>query len=156
MIISVFCTSCKPICEPEITPVLYHIGNQNKNNFTFSVQFTNHTKRRNKHCRENFEENMDLFHIYLAVPKKMSTHGLGGKKSQNLVNTVCEWPLMCFSFSWIVTFARTQLRRYTMQCTTLNLGKNRNQSCSKTNEVILNTEKDKPNTRYNTHRLTQK
>ena len=25
--------------------------NQNKNNFTFSVQFTNLTKRRNKHCR---------------------------------------------------------------------------------------------------------
>ena len=41
LIISVFCKSCEPICEPEITPVLYHLENQNKNNFTFSVQFTN-------------------------------------------------------------------------------------------------------------------
>ena len=54
LIISVFCKSCEPICEPEITPVLYHLENyrnQNKNNFTFSVQFTNLTKRGNKHRR---------------------------------------------------------------------------------------------------------
>ena len=51
LIISMFCKSCEPICEPEITPVLYHLENQNKNNFTFSVQFTNLTKRGNKHCR---------------------------------------------------------------------------------------------------------
>ena len=44
MIISVFCKSCEPICEPEIIPVWYHLENQNKNNFTFSVQFTNLTK----------------------------------------------------------------------------------------------------------------
>ena len=43
-IISMFCKSCKPICEPKITPVLYHFKNQNKNNFMFSVQFTNLTK----------------------------------------------------------------------------------------------------------------
>ena len=41
MIISVFCKSCESICDPEITPVLYHLENQNKKNFTFSVQFTN-------------------------------------------------------------------------------------------------------------------
>ena len=51
LIISVFCKSCEPICEPEITPVLYHLENQNKNNFTLSVQFTNLAKRRNIHCR---------------------------------------------------------------------------------------------------------
>ena len=28
LIISVFCKSCEPICEPEITPVLYHLENQ--------------------------------------------------------------------------------------------------------------------------------
>ena len=46
-----FFKSCEPICEPEITPVLYHLENQNKNNFTFSVQFTNLTKRGNEHPR---------------------------------------------------------------------------------------------------------
>jgi hypothetical protein len=51
LIIFVFCKSCEPICEPEITPVLYHHENQNKNNFTFSIQFTNLTKCGNKHCR---------------------------------------------------------------------------------------------------------
>jgi hypothetical protein len=35
--------------------------NQNKNNFSLSVQFTNLTKR------GNFEENMDVSRIYLAV-----------------------------------------------------------------------------------------
>ena len=29
-IISVFCKSCEPICEPEITPVLYHLENLQK------------------------------------------------------------------------------------------------------------------------------
>ena len=35
-----FCKSCEPICELEITPVLYHLENQNKNKFTsvFSSQ----------------------------------------------------------------------------------------------------------------------
>ena len=52
LIISVFCKSCEPICEPEITPVLYHLENlqtSKENNFTFSVQFTNLTKRGNEH-----------------------------------------------------------------------------------------------------------
>ena len=44
LIISLFCKSCEPVSEPEITPVFYHLENQNKNNFTFSVQFTNLTK----------------------------------------------------------------------------------------------------------------
>ena len=30
LIISVFCKSSKPICEPEITPVLYHLENLQK------------------------------------------------------------------------------------------------------------------------------
>jgi hypothetical protein len=50
--IFVFCKSCEPICEPEISPVLYHLENLQKskqNNFTLSVQFTNLTKRENKH-----------------------------------------------------------------------------------------------------------
>ena len=51
LIISMFCKSCEPICEPEISPVLYHLENQNKNNFTFSALFANLTKRKNKHCR---------------------------------------------------------------------------------------------------------
>ena len=58
LIISVFCKSfepiCEPICEPEITPLLYHLENQNKQfhvQSMFSVQFTNLTKRGNKHCR---------------------------------------------------------------------------------------------------------
>ena len=52
LIISVFCKSCKSICELEITPELYHLENQSKNNFMFSVQFTNLTKPGNKHCHE--------------------------------------------------------------------------------------------------------
>ena len=54
LIISMFCKSCEPICDPEITPVLYHLDNyrnQNKNNFMFSVQFPNLTKRGNEHRR---------------------------------------------------------------------------------------------------------
>ena len=54
LIISVFCKSCEPICEPEITPVSYRLENLQKskqNNLTFSVQFTNLTKRGNRHCR---------------------------------------------------------------------------------------------------------
>ena len=49
LIFSKFFPLC--ICEPEITLVLYHLENQNKNNFTFDVQFTNLAKRWNKHCR---------------------------------------------------------------------------------------------------------
>ena len=57
LIISMFCKSCEPICEPKI--VLKNFagdfkGNPTdiscKNTFTFSVQFTNLTIRRNKHC----------------------------------------------------------------------------------------------------------
>ena len=51
LIISMLCKSCEPICAPEISPVLYHLENQNKNNFKFSVQFTNLTKHGYKHCR---------------------------------------------------------------------------------------------------------
>jgi hypothetical protein len=42
LIISVFCKSCEPIFEPEITPVLYHLENQNKNNFMLSFQCSVH------------------------------------------------------------------------------------------------------------------
>ena len=47
LIISEFCKSCELICEPEITSVLNHLENQNKNNV--SVQVTNLTKLGNKH-----------------------------------------------------------------------------------------------------------
>jgi len=53
LIIFVFCKSCEPICEPEITTVLYHLENLQKskqNNFTFTVQSTNLTKPGNEHC----------------------------------------------------------------------------------------------------------
>ena len=30
LIISMFCKSCESVCEPEITPVLYHLENQSK------------------------------------------------------------------------------------------------------------------------------
>ena len=67
LIIFMFFKSCKPICEPEITLVLYHL--ENKNNFTFSGQVTNLTKRGNQHCpaSEILKKNTDLSHIYLAV-----------------------------------------------------------------------------------------
>ena len=58
-----FCKSCEPICEPEITAVLYHLEN-----FTFSVQFTNLTKPGNKHCRA-LKILKNLSRIYLAVHK---------------------------------------------------------------------------------------
>ena len=57
LIISVFCKSCKPICEPEI--VLKNFAGDFqvnptdiscKNTFIFSVHFTNYTIRGNKHC----------------------------------------------------------------------------------------------------------
>ena len=53
--ISVFCQSCKPICEPEITKWKLHLDNLKKskqNNFTFIFQFTTLTKHENKHWRE--------------------------------------------------------------------------------------------------------
>ena len=50
LIISVFCKSCEPICEPEITPVLYHLENlQKSKQKQFHVQFTNLTKYGNEH-----------------------------------------------------------------------------------------------------------
>ena len=58
LIILVFCKSCEPIhepiCEPEITHVLYHFENQNKQFLVqslFSVQLTNLTVCLNKHFR---------------------------------------------------------------------------------------------------------
>jgi hypothetical protein len=58
LIISVFCKSCEPICEPEIILKTFAADFQAnttdiscKNTFTFSVQFTSLTIRRNKHCR---------------------------------------------------------------------------------------------------------
>ena len=78
LIISVFCKSCEPICEPEITPLLYHLENLQKskqNNLTFSVQCTKSYKTRKwiSSCIGYFEENMDLSQVYLAVnPKKIS------------------------------------------------------------------------------------
>ena len=56
------------MCEPEIIPLLYHLEYQNKNNFTFSVQFTNLTKPGNKHCRA-LKILKNLSRIYLAVHK---------------------------------------------------------------------------------------
>ena len=50
MFISGFCKIWELNTEREITPVLYHLDNQNKNNFTFSGQFTNLKKLGNKHC----------------------------------------------------------------------------------------------------------
>jgi hypothetical protein len=58
LIISVFCKSCEPICEPEIVLKNFAADFQAnstdiscKNTFMFSVQFTNLTIRGNKHCR---------------------------------------------------------------------------------------------------------
>ena len=46
-IISVFCKSCKPICEPEIAPVLYHLENLQKSKQTqFHVQCSVHKTRK--------------------------------------------------------------------------------------------------------------
>ena len=60
MFISVFCKSCEPmLCEPEIVLKNCAADFQAnptdiscKNTFMFSVQFTNFTKRGNKHCWE--------------------------------------------------------------------------------------------------------
>ena len=55
LMISVFCKSCEPICEPEIVLKSFAADFQSnptdiscKN--TFSVQFTNFTTGGNKHC----------------------------------------------------------------------------------------------------------
>ena len=61
LIISVFCKSCEPICEPEIVLKTFAADFQAnptdiscKNNFMFSFQFsfqfTNLTTHGNKHC----------------------------------------------------------------------------------------------------------
>ena len=73
LIISVFCKSCEPICEPEITPVLYHLENlQKSKQKQFHVQCSVHksykTRKWTSFCIGNFEVNMDLSRIYLAVP----------------------------------------------------------------------------------------
>ena len=74
LIISVFCKSCEPICEPEITPVLYYLENQQKSKQKqFHVQCSDHksykTRKWTSSCIGNFEENMDLSRIHLAVPR---------------------------------------------------------------------------------------
>ena len=68
LIISVFCKSCEPICEPEIFLKNFAADFQAnptnincKNTFTFSVSFPNLTIRENKHCRA------------LEILKKIST-----------------------------------------------------------------------------------
>ena len=71
LIISVF-MSCEPICEPEITPVLYHLENlQKSKQKQFHVQCSVHksykTRKWTSLCIGNFEENLDLSRIYLAV-----------------------------------------------------------------------------------------
>ena len=72
LIISGFCKSCEPICEPKITPVLYHLENLQKvKQKQFHVQYSAHksykTRKWTFSCIGNFEENMDLSRIYLAV-----------------------------------------------------------------------------------------
>ena len=72
LIISVFCKSCKHICESEITPVLCHIENlQKSKQKQFHVQCSVHksykTRKWTSLCIENFEENIDPSCIYIAV-----------------------------------------------------------------------------------------
>ena len=70
LIISVFCKSCEPICEPEITPVSYRLENLQKskqNNLTFSVHKSYKKRKWTSLCIGNFEENMDPSHIHLAA-----------------------------------------------------------------------------------------
>ena len=64
LIISVFCKSCEPICEPEITPVLYHLENlQKSKQKQFHIQCSVHksykTRKWTLLCIGIFEENMD-------------------------------------------------------------------------------------------------
>ena len=86
LIISVFCKSCETICEPEITLVLYHLENLQKskqNNFTFSVQFTNLTKRgyEHRHALEILKKIwIWLAFMYIAVQKWF--HPIVGGESQ--------------------------------------------------------------------------
>ena len=71
MIISVFCNSCEPICEPEITPVFWESTEIKTKQFHVqcSVHKSYKTRKWTSSCIGNFEENMDLSRIYLAVPK---------------------------------------------------------------------------------------
>ena len=91
-----FCKSCDPICEPKVTPVLYHFENLQKlkqkqfhnaltqlmalsmdqtrhqgtmNNFMFSAQFTNLTKRGNEqHCAlEIFRKYGSVSHLFSCM-----------------------------------------------------------------------------------------
>ena len=78
LIISVFCKSCEPICELEITPVLYHLENLQKSkqkqfHVQCSVYKSYKTQKWTSSCIGNFEENMDLSRIYLAVQLKNKT-----------------------------------------------------------------------------------
>ena len=63
--ISVFCKSCEPmLCEPEIVLVLIcPLAEQ------FHVHRSYETHESTMLCVGNFEENIDLSHIYLAVHK---------------------------------------------------------------------------------------
>ena len=47
--------------------MISHLEDIKRPNFMFSVQFTNLTKHRYELCIGNFEENLDLPRIYLAV-----------------------------------------------------------------------------------------
>ena len=54
LIISVFCKSCEPICEPEIIPVLYYLENLKKSKqkqFHIQCSVQKSYKRGNEHRR---------------------------------------------------------------------------------------------------------
>ena len=103
LIISMFCKSCEPICEPEITPVLYHLENlQKSKQKQFHVQCSVHksykTRKWTSLCIGNFEKNMDLSRIYLAVPISNSFF---------LLKVVCrtisvDYVLYAARFTWVI------------------------------------------------------
>ena len=67
LIISVFCKSCEPICEPGIILLQYHFENLQKFHVQCSVHKSYKTWKWILSCIGNFEENMDLSRICSAV-----------------------------------------------------------------------------------------
>ena len=62
-----FCESCEPICEPEITPyITSRIKTKKSSRSVFSSQILKNAEI-NIACIGNIEENMDLSRSYLAV-----------------------------------------------------------------------------------------
>jgi hypothetical protein len=59
----VFCKSCEPICEPEIVLKNFAADFQANRSLTSAAKMRKETLS----CIGNFEENMDLSRIYLAV-----------------------------------------------------------------------------------------